>query len=100
MRFTVELNAKHPIYKGHFPDMAIVPGAVFTEIVKDVLEQQLERRLRLKELKSVKFMKMVIPQECGPLEIVLSVTIDKEIQVSGQIDTEGSPCCKIKSVYY
>jgi len=35
----IRLNPNHEVYRGHFPQQAVVPGVVQLQIVKELLEQ-------------------------------------------------------------
>jgi len=57
----VNLNDKHPIYKGHFPDTAVVPGIMQIEIINDILHQQLHLSTQLKKVSSIKYLNIITP---------------------------------------
>ena len=42
---TIVLNAEHPIFKGHFEQMPVVPGVCQTQIIKEVLQNELGHNL-------------------------------------------------------
>ena len=41
----IELNAAHIIYKGHFPEMPVVPGVLQIQIIKELLEDHLNKKI-------------------------------------------------------
>ena len=53
LRFTVRLNAAHPIYKAHFPDMPVTPGACLVQIAEELTGRKIERITNLKFMKPV-----------------------------------------------
>lgn len=68
----VLLNSSYPIFEGHFPDIPIVPGVVFLQMVKEIFENHLQMTLFLEEAKSLKFLDFVNPKEIDKLEIKIT----------------------------
>lgn len=99
LKFKIELNASHSIYKGHFPNMPIVPGVVLLQMVKELLESSLRKKLQLKEASNIKFLKMVLPKEVEDLEIELVVEEGESIKVKAEIRKGGDVYCKMGLVY-
>lgn len=65
------INSKHALFKGHFPSSPVTPGVIQLQIVKEILEEHLKRKLRLKTLRSCKFLKVINPLETPELFIDL-----------------------------
>lgn len=61
IRVELGINADSEILKGHFPGHPVVPGASMLQLVKEVLEQNLEVGLRLKKADHLKFMSLIEP---------------------------------------
>ncbi len=51
--FTVRMNAKHPIYVAHFPDMPVTPGACLVQIAEELMGRKTGRITNLKFMKTV-----------------------------------------------
>lgn len=56
------ISAQHSCLKGHFPNNPIVPGVVLLEKVEKLLHEQLAN-WTITELKHVKFLNTVLPEE-------------------------------------
>ena len=67
----VELNPKHEVYKGHFPEFPIMPGVLQVEMLKDLFGQLLEKKIQLTSSKSIKYLGMIDPNQVSELEIDL-----------------------------
>ncbi len=67
----IQLNASHKIFEGHFPGNPVTPGVVQVQIVKEILENVLDRTCILKEMGRCKFMAILNPNENGEINIVL-----------------------------
>lgn len=59
----VSFHAAHEIFKGHFPNQPVVPGVCTMAVAKMVMEQQLEKKLRLVSAGNVKFLRLLMPQD-------------------------------------
>ena len=60
---TVALNARHPIYAGHFPTDPITPGVCVTQIAVELCEMLFHQKLELTGAKSIKFLNLIRPSE-------------------------------------
>lgn len=69
---TIELNPGHLVYTGHFPGFPVTPGVVQLQIVQELLEKHLGRRLRLHTLAQGKFLKTVNPNETRRLVVLVT----------------------------
>ncbi|HRH01964.1 MAG TPA: 3-hydroxyacyl-ACP dehydratase [Bacteroidia bacterium] len=58
----VELFANHKIFAGHFPGNPIVPGVCLTQMVKEIVEEVVAKKLHLKKADSLKFTAIINPQ--------------------------------------
>ena len=70
-RVELELIVDCPVFKGHFPDFPVLPGAAVLEIVRELVSEYLGRNVRFTYLKSVKFMKMIRPSDRPSVEMCL-----------------------------
>lgn len=69
---TIQLNAAHAIFKGHFEQMPIVPGVCQTQIIKELLQIETEQSLVLTKGDNIKFTGMIIPSEHPEVHVELS----------------------------
>ncbi len=56
------LNPAHPIFKGHFPNLPVVPGVCMVQIVKEIAEKQLQQKLFLSYASNIKFLSVLNPE--------------------------------------
>lgn len=79
-KIEVELFADHPIYEGHFPQQAVVPGVCTLTIIKECIGKILSDNVTFNSIKECKYVSALIPQE--GLRIVLNITIvDNKVSV-------------------
>lgn len=57
----VELLPQHPIYEGHFPQQAVVPGVCTLTIIKECLGKALQREVRFSAIKECKYLSALLP---------------------------------------
>jgi 3-hydroxyacyl-[acyl-carrier-protein] dehydratase len=76
---TVQLNASHKIFDGHFPENPVTPGVVQIQMVKEILEKALEKEWTLKEVGRCKFLAILNPKEDA--EITITIKHNKEDEV-------------------
>lgn len=62
-RFTcdVHYNAGHEIFTGHFPGQPVVPGVCTMDMVKELLQRALNKKLILRSTGQVKFLRLILP---------------------------------------
>ncbi len=70
--YKVKLNSKHPIYKGHFPEMPATPGVCQVAIIKECLEDSFNKELFLRESGNIKFVRLNTPEEENELNVIIS----------------------------
>lgn len=58
----IVLNSAHTIFKGHFPNLPVVPGVCMVQIVKEMAEKQLEQKLFLSSANNIKFLSVLNPE--------------------------------------
>lgn len=58
---TLSLNAAHDLFKGHFPDNPILPGVCQLQLITELAENSLAKKLLLSEAASMKFIAVINP---------------------------------------
>ena len=76
----VVFNQKHPIFSGHFPEQPVVPGVCMIQMVKELLERVLDKKLMLRSTGQVKFLQLITPD------------ISSEINMDWQKNEQGFFC--------
>jgi 3-hydroxyacyl-[acyl-carrier-protein] dehydratase len=75
----VTLNPAHPIFSGHFPGQPVLPGVCMLEMVKEILEELLQQKLRISKGPQIKFLSMIISDKDPDFTIELHYEIINEI---------------------
>ena len=65
----VRLNPNHIIFKGHFPGHPITPGVIQLQIIHELLEEYLGRKLKLSTISNCKFLNVLDPAKNSLFEL-------------------------------
>ena len=76
---TIVLNENHPIFKGHFEQMPVVPGVCQTQIIKEILQEYSKQNLMLSKGINIKFTGMIVPHVHPKVSVELTVKQDNGI---------------------
>ncbi len=96
----LEINDKHLIYEGHFPQRPVTPGVILMQLFKEEAERRLQQKLRLKSAANVKFIAVVNPNEASGLTLKSEIQKKtKEITLKGIAKTTSGIALKINAVY-
>lgn len=81
--YTISLIPSCIIYAAHFPEMPITPGVCQIQIVKELLEDYLNKMLIIKGVKNAKFVSVLAP-ETKSIKVSLSKIKQEENQCKVQ----------------
>lgn len=96
----VRLNAEHPVYKGHFPQIPIAPGVCLTQMIKEILMDKFQKELFMNSGDNIKFLAMINPKETPELEITFAVKkTDNGLDVSTVYTNDGKAFTKFKGKF-
>lgn len=79
----VYICSEHPIYAGHFPQQAVVPGVCTLTIVKECLGEILSRKVVFDTIKECKYVSALLPQD--ELSITINISLSEESKVRATI---------------
>lgn len=65
----VKLNSEHEVYKGHFPDKPVAPGAALTQMVLDEAIRLTNDKKKVIEFRQIKFLSVIDPTQVQNLEL-------------------------------
>lgn len=96
----IRLNAKHPVYKGHFEQVPIAPGVCLTQIVKEILMDKFQKELVMIQGDNIKFLAMVNPNETPDLSIAFTVkTTENGLDASAVYSHNNTSYVKFKGKF-
>jgi 3-hydroxyacyl-[acyl-carrier-protein] dehydratase len=82
VRTTLELNAAHKIFEGHFPQHPIVPGVCMMQMVKEVVENVIGKETNLSIAHNIKFLTVIDPRENKTIQLDYKFTTAEEGKIS------------------
>lgn len=74
LNISVQIDEKHRVFEGHFPDFPILPGVYLIQMVKDSLNTFLSDNFWMKTASSVKYLKPVEPGKNKSLRLEITLT--------------------------
>jgi 3-hydroxyacyl-[acyl-carrier-protein] dehydratase len=69
---------ENEIFKAHFPNLPIVPGACLVQISKEFMEENLQQKIQIIRFKNLKFLKTINPDEFPEITICFSFQKNEE----------------------
>lgn len=70
--YQVKINPEWPIYKAHFPGHPITPGVCIVQMVQELLQDLVGRKLMLRHVKNVKYAAIISPEEVTDLTVTFA----------------------------
>lgn len=59
--YSAEIDAMHPVFGGHFPQMPVVPGVCAMSMIKECIADALSCHVRFDYVKECKFLSAITP---------------------------------------
>lgn len=94
----VSFHQDHQIFKGHFPNQAVVPGVCTLAIVTALLEQATGHKLRLEKAGNMKFLQLLLPAH-QPQVVVAYKPKETGFSVSATFTLEEKAVFKMQAMY-
>ncbi len=100
IKVRVVLNKDHDIFKGHFPGNPVTPGVCQLQIIKEILEDVFDTDLRLTQLKELKFLAMIIPDQYPQVDLQIEVASNEtEVSAISKIFSGDVIFTKFKGIF-
>lgn len=71
--YKVCFHAEDQIFKAHFPNQPIVPGACLVQISKEMIENIHHKSIRILEFNQLKFLNTINPNEIPEVELNIQI---------------------------
>ncbi|MGN6646246.1 MAG: hydroxymyristoyl-ACP dehydratase [Cytophaga sp.] len=68
IRSRLLVDAAHPVFKGHFPDVPVLPGVCMIQCVKELIETSLQVKASIDKADMIKFLSMLNPVESNVID--------------------------------
>ena len=73
-RANITINKDHIIFKSHFPGNPITPGVCMIQIIKEITEKIVKKKLFMKSVDNIKFIAIINPFNTPELEFQLDIS--------------------------
>lgn len=74
----ITINKDHIVFNGHFPDNPVMPGVCMMQIIKEITEKIVEKKLFMQSASNIKFMALINPFINPELELQLNIIETEE----------------------
>jgi 3-hydroxyacyl-[acyl-carrier-protein] dehydratase len=97
---SISFTPSHKIFQGHFPGFPVVPGVCMMQILKEVMEVESGRKLKIISGDNLKFLSVINPEENRHVNISLAYSLsDKLYTVTGSIQNSQTTFFKFKGSF-
>ena len=69
--------AGHKIFEGHFPGQPVVPGVCMMQMVKEIMEQVVQKKTNLVKAFEMKFLAIIDPRQNNIISTTLKYTMEE-----------------------
>ncbi|HKZ37693.1 MAG TPA: hypothetical protein VJ184_08595 [Chryseolinea sp.] len=71
----IAINKNHRIFEGHFPGLPVVPGVCMLQIVREIMEVDCGKELKLSQADNMKFLSVIDPQQNNEVDLIVNYTV-------------------------
>lgn len=98
---TLRLNAEHPIFKGHFPERPVLPGACQLQMIRELLSHITAKNYRLQKAAAIKFITPVDPRHNPTIRLDLQYDKGQNdiLRVTATIQAGEAICLKFNGTF-
>ncbi len=97
-KYTAQLDQKHNIFNGHFPETPVVPGVCTIDMIKDCCKDLLKRPIRFIKIKECKFLAAILPHLHTEIEVNIKLKETECCEVIAEVCFESQKMLKLKAV--
>ena len=95
----ITIDQNHSIFTGHFPGAPVTPGVVQVQIVKEIMESQLGKKLVMKSMRTCKFLEVLNPVEDPSVRINIKYKQLEMLEVTASGESHGKVFFKMQASY-
>lgn len=95
----IVIDPMHPIFEGHFPGAPVTPGVVQMQIVKEIMESHLNKKLAMKAVRTCKFLEVLDPNQTPSVHISIKYKWTEFLEVIASGEFNGKVFFKMQASY-
>ncbi len=94
------INKSHKIFEGHFPNQPIVPGVCMIQMIKEILENHLSRKLIFASANNIKFLSVINPEINNNINFeILYRGLESHLDVDARLFLRETIFFKVKGMF-
>ena len=100
-KITAELNEKHKIFMGHFPQAPVVPGVCIIQMLKEIASEILKKELALTRGDNIKYCAVINPltNKIICFDLAVKQQENQSVLLTSKIYFEEIKFCTIKGEF-
>lgn len=99
VKASLSINKTHKIFEGHFPSIPIVPGVCMMQMMKEIMEKHVNKRLIIRTGDNVKFLSVINPTENSEVEATIQYEEGEEgIKINATLFAGATIFFKLKGI--
>lgn len=96
----ISINKNHEVFNGHFPNNPVTPGVCMMQIIKELTEEVVNKKLFMQTASNVKFMAIINPEINPDLVLTLNISENEGIyKVKNITKFKDTVALKLTSTY-
>ncbi|KQS27738.1 hypothetical protein [Dyadobacter sp. Leaf189] len=95
----VTIDPAHALFSGHFPGAPVVPGVIQLEMVQETLAQHTGRKVKLKTLRTCKFLEVLDPSMHTELTVSIKYKMQDTLDIIASGESGGSVFFKLQATF-
>ncbi|HSN61628.1 MAG TPA: hypothetical protein VLR49_11885 [Ferruginibacter sp.] len=97
----LRINSNHKIFDGHFPNQPVVPGVCMMQMIKEILEQVIDKKTSLVKAAEMKFLAIINPPENNLVHASIKYVADEngKLNIVASIFKDDLVHFKFKGVF-
>ncbi|WP_439557462.1 3-hydroxyacyl-ACP dehydratase [Dyadobacter sp.] len=99
VKAAVKIDPSHALFNGHFPGAPVVPGVIQLEMVQELLAQHTGRKLKLKSLRTCKFLEVLDPSRHEELTVFIKYKTQDMLDITASGESGGSVFFKLQATF-
>jgi 3-hydroxyacyl-[acyl-carrier-protein] dehydratase len=96
----ITINKDHEIFKGHFPGNPVMPGVCMIQIIKELTEEVVGKKLFLSVSSNIKFMAIINPEIHPDLTLILDISrSENEVKIKNTTSFGDTLALKLNAIF-
>ena len=72
------INKAHKIFEGHFPGQPVVPGVCMMQMIKELVEEIMQKKTDLIKAHDMKFLAVIDPSQHNTIQTTLKYSLEED----------------------